>query len=120
LYSLPEFESEHQWRHFISEHINDASPTPHSTNDIKHSFTHFDLRITPVYLCYTPVTLDQVLARLSLQGLETDGSILLGPGQARRYHAEARSTTLGLPAPVQNILEQIPASLMGAHPGPMR
>ena len=109
LYGLPEFETEPQWRHFIAEHGGTTRSNPHIAADIQHSFTHFDLRITPVYLSYEPTTLDTIMARLSLLATNGSDTAVAGTEQVRRYHAQASLTTLGLPAPVQKILQKIPA-----------
>ena len=48
LWCLPEFESETAAEHFASCQLAEASPGNAVLPDIEHSFTHFDLVITPV------------------------------------------------------------------------
>lgn len=108
LYSLPEFDGPQSCREFIS-HYASSHTMHHCTGaDIKHSFTHFDLDITPVYLRFTPDSLSQVLLQLQDFTPQFETGVDLSIQSKQNYDSGNSATHRGLPAPVHTILKYRP------------
>jgi A/G-specific adenine glycosylase len=87
LWCLPEFDARDQATHYAARELASTAPiTP--LPDIEHSFTHFDLVITPVVA-------------------NCAGSTRVAEGAALWYDL-ARPARVGLPAPIKTLLGTLP------------
>jgi len=84
LWCLPEFESETAAEQFASSQLVQTAPGSASLPDIEHSFTHFDLVITPLV----------VRCRAAHRVNET----------TELWYDLARPARVGLPAPIKTLL----------------
>ncbi len=113
LHSLPEFNAIQQCREFISQYGRGASPSHHTGVDIKHSFTHFDLSITPVYLRFSVDDLVAFVSNLGQGNLSQEQAnnatgVYLNKASKQIHRPGERASPWGLPAPIQTILERRP------------
>ena len=88
LWSLPEFEDEAGARAFLSP-ISAKEPTFKQWDEIKHTFSHFHLKITPI----------QTQIRTKVQGT-------MEPERWLWYSLE-QVTTIGLAAPIKTMLDTL-------------
>jgi A/G-specific adenine glycosylase len=89
LWCLPEFDDAAAARVFSANRLRQAQvrPTPEAT--VNHAFTHFDLAIAPLHaLC--------------------DGAAGVMDSDATLWYNSAAPARIGLPSPIQNILDQLP------------
>lgn len=106
LHSLPEFTAMQQCREFISQYTQGASLHHYTGDDIKHSFTHFDLSITPLYLRLSADDLDAFVVKL--QQTDSIAGVYLNQASKQIHQPGERASPWGLPAPIQTILERRP------------
>jgi len=90
LWCLPEFASEAAAWSFAEQHLIVAEPDPISLGEIEHRFTHFDLAITPLLV-------------------ECRGSDRIMEGAGTLWYNAREPAAVGLPAPVQGLLEVLAA-----------
>jgi len=88
LWCLPEFDDRTGAARFAARHLASATIARASLPLIEHSFTHFDLEITPL------------VARC-------DGEARVAEG-ATMWYDLARPARVGLPAPIKNLLGSLP------------
>ncbi len=105
LYSLPEFDTTPDWEQFVQ--AGETQAHYHCGTVIKHSFTHFDLSIHPIYLRYTPQALDQFLNTLPAQ-LQHQNGVVFAQAKTMQYRPEDGKSPLALPAPVQRLITRRP------------
>ncbi len=91
LWCLPEFSSEAAAWSYAAQHLVAAEPEATSLDEIQHRFTHFDLAITPL-----------------LVGCRGSAGIMEGPGTL--WYNPREPAAIGLPAPVQGLLETLAES----------
>jgi len=92
LWCLPEFGDREAAEAFVSRDLVQASLASAALPEIEHSFTHFDLLITPI------------LARCRGAQRVHDG----GPDQATQmWYDLAQPARVGLPAPIKTLLETL-------------
>ncbi len=84
LWCLPEFADAEAARQFATLRLGQASPAGMTLPDIEHSFTHFDLVITPLLVC-------------------CQDAQRVGEGAELWYDLE-RPARVGLPAPIRTLL----------------
>jgi A/G-specific adenine glycosylase len=87
LWCLPEFDARDQATHYAARELASAAPVM-PLPDIEHSFTHFDLVITPV------------IADCAESTRIADGAAL--------WYDLARPARVGLPAPIKTLLGNLP------------
>jgi A/G-specific adenine glycosylase len=87
LWCLPQFEDRDAAEVFAANELTDASVTRAALPEIEHSFTHFDLVITPL------------LARCAADTRVRDGTAL--------WYDLDRPARVGLPAPIKTLLGQL-------------
>ena len=97
LWCLPEFESETAAEHFASCQLAEASPGSAALPDIEHSFTHFDLVITPV-----------VVRCKGAQRVNESDRIVVRPGPAgARGIARAHQDAAGQPRGENGVMSRM-------------
>jgi A/G-specific adenine glycosylase len=89
LWCLPEFGNRDAARRFVSDHLSRARLSDTPLPDIEHSFTHFDLVITPL--------------EVRCQGSRCVQDVLSNSGRQLWYDLD-RPARVGLPAPVRTLL----------------
>lgn len=108
LYSLPEFDTMPLCSDFILQYANKNSIRYHTGEDIKHSFTHFELNITPIYLRYSADDLKIVYANMAKAKNTGLSGVYLNQASRQLHQLGEHASQWGLPAPVQTILERRP------------
>jgi A/G-specific adenine glycosylase len=88
LWCLPEFDDRDSAEIFAASQLANAKLARAPLPDIEHSFTHFDLVITPV------------VARCGAQARVSDGGAL--------WYDLAKPARVGLPAPIKTLLGSLP------------
>jgi A/G-specific adenine glycosylase len=92
LWSLPEFDTDEAMRQFVHSRLAQPTIAAQPMPQVEHAFTHFDLRITPW--------------RVDCQGL-AERIADDANGAATEWYRLDRPQALGLPRPVQTLLEQL-------------
>ena len=88
LWCLPEFETASAARSYVRQTLRPVSEEPKSLGSVEHSFTHFDLVITPMLI-------------------PCDGAAgVMDAGQSVWYNARLPAR-IGLPAPIKVLLEEL-------------
>ncbi len=104
LYSLPEFTSRQACTAMLKKCQIDTSKNTRPEDEIRHSFTHFDLRISPIICFATKTQCTSIRTRLRL-----DNAHGVLPQEQAVYPLKARGTkpSIGIPAPVQKFISQL-------------
>jgi A/G-specific adenine glycosylase len=89
LWCLPEFTDEAAARIFGAHQLRQASVAEHAADTVHHAFTHFDLAITPLHA-------------------RCDGPAGVMDASDTLWYNSAAPARIGLPAPIQQILEELP------------
>lgn len=104
LYALPEFESIQACLSLLRSCDIDIEKQTQVNNDLKHSFTHFNLLITPLHC--TPSPVQQILIIKQLARLDKPG-VLPDKHKLHALSGAEQPATIGIPAPVQKIIKRI-------------
>lgn len=89
LWCLPEFDDDTAARVYSANQLRFAQVSAKAAATVEHSFTHFDLAIAPLHaVC--------------------DGLAGVMDSNATLWYNTAAPARIGLPAPIQNILDQLP------------
>jgi A/G-specific adenine glycosylase len=108
LYALPEFESKRACLSLLRSCNIDIKNQTQVENDIKHSFTHFDLIITPLRCNSSAAQQDLIIKHLAK--LDKSG-VLADKHKLHALSITKHQPTIGIPAPIQKIINQIQISL---------
>jgi len=88
LWCLPEFDDRAAAQRFAAASLRAARLQRRALPEVQHAFTHFDLTITPILA-------------------DCDGAAGLMDAGATLWYNPARPARIGLPAPIQKILQQL-------------
>jgi len=93
LWCLPEFETESAARSFATQSLHLPQPEPRRLDLIEHTFTHFDLVVTPL-----------------LTRCEGPAGVMEAPRSL--WYNPRRPARIGLPAPIKTLLEGLTGPTM--------
>jgi A/G-specific adenine glycosylase len=109
LYSLPEFESRQACAEQLSNYDLNVSDSIQTGEDLNHAFTHFKLRITPLFLYLPPETLSALLARSARETEAHTMGVLMDKNAVYQLSSDAEQMEIGVPAPIRKILKILSA-----------
>ena len=104
LYSLPEFADKNACIAALKACDDKAAQNTRIGAIIQHSFTHFDLTITPVFCDASNAQRDSIIRQLSHQ---PELGILPHEQQLYSILVTQNQQSIGLPAPIQKIIHQL-------------
>jgi A/G-specific adenine glycosylase len=111
LYSLPEFESRRACSEQLAAYELEATVGLQTGEDIQHAFSHFNLRITPLFLSLSPDKLDAILA---LSAKRTDShtmGVMMNKNTRYNFLSDPEQLPIGVPTPIRKILLNLSVSL---------
>ncbi len=108
LYSFPEFDDHQACVESLRSNLNLSETDIHQGSDIQHSFTHFDLSLTPVYAQIQPDVLPKLVDGLAEH---PNTGVILNMDMLSKISLPLSDPSVGLPAPALTILKQIPKSI---------
>lgn len=109
LYSLPEFSSRQTLREQLAGYRLDAGELLEG-DELRHAFSHFELRITPLMLPLTEQVLNGLLNPCTEAVQLHDMSVNMAQNTLYPLAAGERPVRVGIPTPVQKILDQFSAT----------
>jgi len=107
LYSLPEFESRQACAEQLSSYDLEASDSIQTGEDINHTFTHFKLRITPLFLSLPPETLSALLVHSARETKTHTMGVMMDKKAVYQLSSGAEQMEIGVPAPIRKILKSL-------------
>jgi A/G-specific adenine glycosylase len=93
LWCLPEFDTDTAARSYAVDHLDRVRLHPRPLDPIEHAFTHFDLVVAPLLA-------------------SCDGTLGVMDGPQTIWYNPREPATVGLPAPIKTLLEQVASPTM--------
>ena len=113
LYSLPEFESWQACAEQLSSYDPEISASIQIGEDINHVFTHFKLRITPLFLPLPPKILSALLVHSALKTQANDTGVMMNKKALCQLSSGTEKMKIGVPAPIRKILNSLSEATYG-------
>ena len=107
LYSLPEFESRQACSEQLTGYGLNASVSLQTGEDIQHAFSHFNLRITPLYLSLSPEKLSTLLAHSARETDIKNMGVMMSNNTIYNLSSGTEKLEIGVPTPIRKILESL-------------
>jgi A/G-specific adenine glycosylase len=104
LYSLPEFESRRACSEQLAAYKLDPFPGLQTGEEIQHAFSHFDLRITPLFLSLSPDKLDTLLDLFARETEPHAMGVKMNQNTRYKLTSDPEPLPIGVPTPVRKIL----------------
>ncbi len=111
LYSLPEFESRRACLEQLAAYELNPSVNIQTGEEIQHAFSHFNLRITPLYLSLPSAKLDTLLARCAQETDSNTMGVLMNKNTRYKLSTDPEPLPVGVPVPIQKILRSVSVNL---------
>jgi len=107
LYSLPEFESKQACAEQLAHYDPCITNSFTAGEDIHHSFSHFNLHITPLVLTLPSAILSRLLTRSAQQCDLQNTGVMMSKNNLYDLSLKAEQMDIGVPAPILKILHSL-------------
>ncbi len=110
LYSLPEFESRQACSEQLASYGLKVSDSLQTGEEIQHGFSHFKLRITPLFLSLPPDKLNMFLKQSARETKAHNMGVKMSNSTQYNLSLVAEKMEIGVPTPIQKILNNLSAN----------